>query len=66
MRTRRQDITPVLKPLRWLPVRVKFDFKVLLLTIKRINGLGLFNLYNLFLQANYFYMFIYSNVVLVI
>lgn len=51
MRTRRQDIAPVLKPLHWLPVLVKFNFKILLLGFKHINGLGPFNQYDLFLHV---------------
>lgn len=48
MKTRRQDITAILKPLHWLSLHVKFGFKVLLLCFKRILDLGPFNLYDLF------------------
>ena len=40
-RTRgRKHITPVLKLLHCLPVRVRIDFKVILLIFKCLNGLG--------------------------
>ena len=35
-----EHITPVLASLHWLPVRVRADFKVLLLTYKSIHGLA--------------------------
>ncbi len=40
-RTRTSEhITPVLRPLHWLPVTFRIDFKVLLLVYKSLNGLG--------------------------
>ncbi len=40
-RTRKSEhITPVLRSLHWLPVTFRFDFKVLLLVYKSLNGLG--------------------------
>ena len=40
-RTRgREHITPVLKSLRWLPVRFRINFKVLLPVFRCLNGLG--------------------------
>jgi len=35
---RRDHITPYLKPLHWLPVRKRIDFKILLLTFNCLNG----------------------------
>ncbi len=35
-----EQITPVLRPLHWLPVTFKIDFKVLLLVYKSQNGVG--------------------------
>ncbi len=35
-----EHISPVLAALHWLPVRVRADFKVLLLTYKILNGLA--------------------------
>src|SRR4029434_1105548 len=37
---RREHISPVLAALHWLPVTFRFDFKVLLLIYKALNGLG--------------------------
>lgn len=34
----REHITPVLKKLHWLPVRVRIDFKTLILTFKVVHG----------------------------
>ena len=34
----RDHITPVLKNLRWLPVKLQITFKILLLTYKILNG----------------------------
>ncbi|MCJ8747469.1 hypothetical protein PDJAM_G00153810, partial [Pangasius djambal] len=40
-RTRKYEhITPVLSTLHWLPVRLRIDFKILLLTYKALNGLA--------------------------
>ncbi len=40
-RTRKSEhITPVLRPLHWLPVTFRIDFIVLLLVYKSLNGLG--------------------------
>ncbi len=38
--SRYEHISPVLAALHWLPVRVRADFKVLLLTYKILNGLA--------------------------
>ncbi|KAF7239463.1 Structural maintenance of chromosomes protein 6, partial [Varanus komodoensis] len=34
------DITPVLRQLHWLPIEVRAQFKVLVITYKALNGLG--------------------------
>jgi len=40
-RTKRSDhISPVLKDLHWLPVRLRINFKILLLTYKSLHGLA--------------------------
>ena len=36
--SRRDHITPVLKNLHWLPVKLRITFKILLLTYKILNG----------------------------
>lgn len=59
MRTRRQDITPILKPLHRFPVRIKFDFKVLLLGYYHINGLGSFNIWPVFTRPIIFICCVY-------
>ena len=35
---RRQHITPVLERLHWLPVKIRIDYKILLLIYKALNG----------------------------
>ena len=41
MKTRqRTHITPVSKLLHWLPIRLRIDFKILLLFFKSLNGLA--------------------------
>src|SRR4029434_149706 len=37
---RREQFSPVLAALHWLPVTFRIDFKVLLLIYKALNGLG--------------------------
>ena len=37
---RRDNITPHLKALHWLPVHLRIEFKILLLTFKALNGLA--------------------------
>ena len=37
---RQDDITPHLKSLHWLPVHLRIDFKINLLTFKSLNGLA--------------------------
>ena len=50
-RTRkRAHITPILKSLHWLPVCFRFDFKIILLVFKALNGLGPSYLTNLLLS----------------
>ena len=39
-RRKSEHITPVLKELKWLPVKQRIKFKVLLLTYKCLNGVG--------------------------
>ncbi len=40
-RTRKYDhISPVLSTLRWLPIKYRIDFKVLLIIYKALNGLA--------------------------
>ncbi|KAI5087989.1 hypothetical protein C0J45_22478, partial [Silurus meridionalis] len=40
-RSRKYDhITPILPSLHWLPVKVRIDYKLLLLTYKTLNGLA--------------------------
>ena len=38
--SRYEHVTPVLRSSHWLPVSVRFDFKILLLVFKVLNGLG--------------------------
>ena len=48
---RRSDhITPVMKDLHWLPIGVRIDFKILLLTFKILNDLAPYYLTSLLLK----------------
>ena len=38
--TKRDDASPVLKQLHWLPVTERIEFKILLITYKVLNGMG--------------------------
>ena len=33
-----RHITPLLKQLHWLPIRLRFEFKILLITVKVFQG----------------------------
>ncbi|KAF7645377.1 hypothetical protein LDENG_00205820, partial [Lucifuga dentata] len=37
---KREHISPILKILHWLPVKIRIDFKALLIVYKSLNGLG--------------------------
>ena len=40
--SRRDHISPVLPPLHWLPVKLRIELKILLLTNKALKGLVYF------------------------
>ncbi|KAI5091604.1 hypothetical protein C0J45_18810, partial [Silurus meridionalis] len=52
-RSRKYDhITLILSSLHWLPVTFRIDYKLLLLTYKTLNGLGLHYIYSLLTRYN--------------
>ena len=48
---KREYITPIIRPLHWLPVRYRTEFKVLLTVYKSLNGQGPKYLYTVYIYV---------------